>query len=379
MKSASCLMQIVLAIVLAATTAVAYEFIELPTLGGGSGAARSINNYNVVVGESFVGVGPPDATHAFRYAGGTIADLGTLPGQTWPPPWSDAQDINDGGVIVGSSNYTQKNEYLFHAFRWTAGVMQDLGDLGGGASMAVAVNSQGTIVGRSYVAGMDIHGFVYTDARGMVDLGTHPGANWSVAEDINDAGLIVGTATIEPGMTTASNACIWRGGQIIDLGNLGGGRAPQSAAHGVNNSNVVVGETTVVGSLAYHAFRWTEAEGMVDLGTLVDGASSFANDINAAGDIVGYHRLPNQVNHASLYTNGQWIDLQAEYFPSWRGSEATAINDQGWIIGLGTNEAGQGRGWMLLIPEPASLILLAFGFAVVARPRRISLLLIGDR
>ncbi len=379
MKSALYFAPITLAVLLAGAPVMAYEFIELPTLGGHSSSARGINNHNVVVGESFAGLGPPDATHAFRYSGGAMTDLGTLPGQTWPPPWSDAQGINDNGVIVGSSNYTQRNEFVFHAFRWTNGVMQDLGDLGGGASVALAINNMGAIVGRSHTSNAEIHGYVYTDGQGMIDLGTHPGADRSVAEDINDAGLIVGSAALEPTPTYAINACIWRDGQIIDLGNLGRGRFDQSAAHGVNNANVVVGETTITGSLAYHAFRWTETEGMVDLGTMMDGASSFANDINNWGDIVGYHRLPNQVDHASLYTRGRWIDLHAEYFPSWQNSVATAINDRGWIVGLGTNETGQSRGWMLLIPEPASLMLLALGIPVSMRQRRMSSLMIGDR
>ena len=51
---------------------------------------------------------------------------------------------------------------------------------------------------------------------------------------------------------------------MIDLGTLGG---ITSHAVAVNESGEVVGDSAIAGDTATHAFSWTAAGGMVDLGT----------------------------------------------------------------------------------------------------------------
>jgi len=54
----------------------------------------------------------------------------------------------------------------------------------------------------------------------------------------------------------------------------------------------------------------------------------------------------------------------------WDLSSASAINNEGWIVGYDTNHDGDGRAFLLaLISEPATLLLLGLG-AVVLRKRR---------
>ncbi|HEX8110599.1 MAG TPA: hypothetical protein VF516_22865 [Kofleriaceae bacterium] len=43
------------------------------------------------------------ATHAFRYSGGRMVDLGVPPARLGIATSSSANDINDAGVIVGNS------------------------------------------------------------------------------------------------------------------------------------------------------------------------------------------------------------------------------------------------------------------------------------
>jgi probable HAF family extracellular repeat protein len=92
------------------------------TLGGTTAGAFGVNSGGVVVGGAATASG---ATHAFRHPGmpgGTMVDLGTLTGTGN----SSATDINDAGVIVGSSGPVGDAE----AFILTpGGTMRSLGQV----------------------------------------------------------------------------------------------------------------------------------------------------------------------------------------------------------------------------------------------------------
>src|SRR5437868_967316 len=89
---------------------------------------------------------------------------------------TDGHSINNAGQIVGSANNGNDN---WHAFRYTAGVMQDLGTLGGSVSGASDINRHGQVVGSAGVNDQFrwSHAFLY-DGAGMRDLGTF-GGNYS--------------------------------------------------------------------------------------------------------------------------------------------------------------------------------------------------------
>jgi len=55
----------------------------------------------------------------------------------------------------------------------------------------------------------------------------------------------------------------------------------------------------------------------------------------------------------------------------WTLKDATAINDNGQIVGYGDDGSGQARAFLLTpVPEPATLLLLALGGLAVIRRRR---------
>src|SRR5439155_18612513 len=113
-----------------------------------------------------------------------------------------------------------------HAFLWQAGVMTDLGTLGGLNSVAYGINHLGQVVGSAETAAGETHAFLWDRERGMRDLGVLAG-DGSAATGINDAGQVVGNATtgdLLPSGDPVFHAVLWdAGGQIHDLGVPPGG------------------------------------------------------------------------------------------------------------------------------------------------------------
>jgi probable HAF family extracellular repeat protein len=308
---------------------------DLGTLGGGSSAAVAVSESGHVVGES--------DGHAFSWTQARgMVDLGTLGGLT-----SAAAAVNAAGQVVG---WSVTAEGTPHAFFWSPSQgMIDLGTLGaligvdgqplrGAISFASAVNDAGQVVGSSD-SPSGHHAFLWTQAEGMIALGTLEGSRgFSVARKINQAGQIIGVSTHPRGADL--HAFSWtKAGGMIDLGTLGG---PWSSAVAVNSGGQVVGSASIpqcIGGgthicLAYasHAFSWTAGGGLVDLGTL-GGVQIFATDLNEQGTVVGYSRLPEStVYHAfSSTAAGGLVDLGTLGGTT---SHALAINNAGQIAGM---------------------------------------------
>ena len=149
------------------------------------------------------------------------------------------------------------------------------------------------MVGRSYWSDdpdQERHAFLWTQATGMIDLGTLGGLE-SGATAISSDGKVVGYSQDARGNY---RAFLWTPdqpngttGTMIDLGTLGGNEV---WATDVNAAGQVVGGSTLPGEREGHAFVWTQATGMVDLGTR-GGGYSFAIGINDVGVIVGEAQL----------------------------------------------------------------------------------------
>src|SRR5262249_26215799 len=154
----------------------------------------------------------------------------------------------------------------------------------------------------------------------------------SYATGINSAGQIVGYADRVPGASLISlHAFRMQNGVMSDLGSLVPGG--DSYAYAINPLGDVVGRAANVPGAIGHAFRWTSATGMVDLGTL-GGDYSEANAINSAGLIVGDSMDAQHIAYATLWQNGQIYDLNTlvTNLPAgWRMEIAYDINESGCI------------------------------------------------
>jgi probable HAF family extracellular repeat protein len=243
---------------------------------------------------------------------------------------SIANDINDAGVVVGTS---ETNSGKRHAFRYVNGAMQDLGTLpGDDESYALGINNSGEIVGVSQgSSGTHAflwHAFVQPGVPKMLDLGAVTGLPPGDvhATGINNSGAIVGFACGTPCINVVDVAFRRTAAGMFALPGLPG---EGTAASAVNDNGLAVGGRFQ--SLpAGHAAKWPAAGGLVDIGD--PGQNSYANGVNLNGDIVGFSTF--------FYDGGADGTLHGAFWPGKGGfiydlgpGIASDVSNKGRIVG----------------------------------------------
>jgi probable HAF family extracellular repeat protein len=333
-----------------ASAATNYAITDLGTLFGGSDQAYGINADGLVAGIS--------GSRAVLYGGGTVTNLGTLPGGTT----SVGLGINNAGQVIGYSNTSGATR----GFIYTGGVMTSLGSLTGGSSFAYGINDSSQVVGGSVAANGSLHAVLYGAGGAPTDIGTLGGVE-SFARAINNSGQITGSSTISPSGGSSTHAFLYSGGVMTDLGTLFGG-AGNSIGYDINASGQVVGRSG-------NAFLYGGGV-MTDLGILSGGTggSSAAYGINDSGQVVGASYLtglapdpfhPQPI--AFMYENGVMSNLNSLITPGsgWFLQEARDINVNGQIVGWGVI-GGQTHAFLLTpVPEPESYVLFLAGLILI--------------
>ena len=299
-----------------------------------------------------------------------ITDLGTLGGRM-----TFAYGLNDAAQVVGYST----TAFNSHAFLWQNGQMTDLGTLNlgthtGNASAAYAVNALGTAVGNSPVSNGNPRAAMWRDGK-IIDLTPDVAvyeSSW--ASSINDAGRWTGSVQLEE--LPPWHGFVADGFARTPIGHLGGG---SSFPNDINNAGQVVGSsyTRIVDGVEQgeHAFLWQNGV-LTDLGVLPDDAESAAAAINSFGIIVGSSSRTNmatfqETHRPFLYDNGSMTAIPV---PS-VDAQAADINDSGVVVGTMKASGGlsNNHAWVYQdgvvtnlnsLVVPGSGLHIAFAYAI---------------
>ncbi|MGZ5436659.1 MAG: Calx-beta domain-containing protein [Pyrinomonadaceae bacterium] len=333
----------------------AYEIIDLGLVGGTESKAFAINSCGQVAGYATFG---GSSKRPFFRPSNSLIDLGVLSGN------GTANSVNSSGYVVGNSPAAPSNP---RAFIWhddngdgdsDAGEMRELLPIGA-TGAAEDINDNGKVVG-------------WIDAAGdSGSTGGYAGFTWENNNfqtfapgvsikpfGINNAGTIVGVNS------DTVRAFVLRSGVFTPIG------SNKSIAYAVSEADPVhVVGTAGLGSSDFptHAFIWTDAGGLKDLGTLSGRTNSDAynvaivsnsvqvvgtsyndlsdaqafvwQDLNGDGDGVGDS---NEMKDLLLLVSnpGDWTRL----------TEARSINSSGQIVGFGTRN-GETHAFLLTPPS----------------------------
>lgn len=251
--------------------------------------AYGINNAGDVAGVSY-NYGDLQS-HAFLWQSGVLTSLGDF----------SPHDINDAGVIAGHRTFFNAEKiWVDRACRWTNGLLEDLGSLGGRSSQAAAINTEGDIAGQAFLAdNMTVRACLWLNGNAH-DLGTLAGTATarSAGMDLNSNGQVVGWSDAASG---PSHACLFQvnaSGQVTSRTDLGALAGSASIAFGINDAG------TIVGASDYRGFVW-EAGVLDDLNDLILPGQGWtitrATAINSQGDIAADAMLDG-FTHAVLLT-----------------------------------------------------------------------------
>lgn len=310
------------------------KVVTIPGLGGPNNIAFGVNLRGQAAGQADTETPDPNGED---FCGSTALGL-THSGNTCVPfLWHDGAMValprlrNSAGTEGSNGSALQIND-----FSMVAGTAEnaEVDSTCPGASVSPQTIEFKPVIWTKFFPWSPMH---------AQELPTVDGDPDGIAYAINDLGQAVGASgncgpfnVLEQNNLTPLHAVLWRNGNAINLGNLGGdGRFAGIYATGLNNEGQVVGTSDTTGDASFHAFLWRQGH-ITDLGTVPGDAYSSATAIGNNGMVLGVSISASFSPRAMLWRDGTATDMNtlvpqdtALYLES-----ACSINDKGEIIGF---------------------------------------------
>jgi probable HAF family extracellular repeat protein len=351
-------------------------FTDLSAADGNytAGIPLSINSSGAVTGDGVYS----GANRAFLYTSGTAGMIYNISAQIGPYTILPCS-IDDTGRIAAGTSLPRNNAYLYSG--GTNGTSTLLAFGANLSNAATSFNQNGDVLGFAN-NGTRGTAFLYSGGT-MYDLGGVVGNNRNCGViGANNNGYAVGFASYagpgSPPPIPVNHAAVWSytltGGVLTstatDIDSYVSGTG-SSDAMSVNDSNYVVGQydvgnagqTSACPTYYYHignptatsmgALRFALPPGAGNLMTPGEGCGHL---INNAGEVVGEYDTGGGVYHAAIWDSVHGLqDLNTLYAGAlplgFVLNAATAINNQGYIAGYGTDAAVNTQQMFLLKPR----------------------------
>lgn len=318
----------------------------------GNATVAALNNAGTVVGRRY-----DEALGGYVAYAWNAGQFTTLPGQMESP-----RAISNAGHIAGVSPVYEEGGYqqmMSWGMVYHQGVMHGVPDpitpdYSTGRwytfTSPLGVNSAGTVLAMQETnAGSGIF-LAHGDNATLLPM--------SQGEAINEAGQVLGNTFFDNG--TSVRAVLYDNGNVVELGSLAADGS--SVASDLNDSGLAVGTS------GGRTFIWRDGV-MEAFGGLANETATAVNNHEGVIGTFIHGGTGLDYRHSYLYQDGVQYDLQDLLAGGggWRITDVTDINDSGQIAGRACNGAGQCFAALLVpVPEPATWGMLLAGLGVVA-------------
>jgi probable HAF family extracellular repeat protein len=245
---------------------------------------------------------------------------------------------DDGNVQVGICGSASKTRPV----RWVQKKVEPLDAQGKG--WASAVNADGSVI-VGYLYTSPLRPFRWTASSGLVEVpALSPTLDTYGFATNNDGSIVIGLS--------GTQGFRWSIGSNPE--SLGTRDCTPMGANA--DGSVIVGDLAAPNGKS-HAFRWTQADGLVDLGVLSTDPETHAWDANADGTVIVGESGVIEGGEALLWTKSAGLQPLKSVLASagadltgWRVGTAFSVSANGKIIvGTGTHD-GHSEGWIARLP-----------------------------